>query len=90
MSGLSKTKHLPINMIHISLQPNASVEVTLNNDSIEKVRVIKLLGVKILNDLKWDSHAASIISKVSIRLRSFTILKRSGMEKNKRGMCLKN
>ncbi len=31
----SKTKHLPIN---VTLQPNASLELTLNNDSIEKCK----------------------------------------------------
>ncbi len=35
----SKTKHLPI---HLTLQPNATVQLTLNNDSLEKVKVAKL------------------------------------------------
>ncbi len=36
----STTEHLPIN---ITSQPNASIELTLNNDSIEKLKVAKLL-----------------------------------------------
>ncbi len=29
---------------NVTLQPNGSVELTLNNDLIEKVKVTKLLG----------------------------------------------
>ncbi len=57
-----------------------TVDLTLNNDSIGKVKVAKIFGVKIQNDLNWDSHVVSIVSKANNRLRSLTILKRSGME----------
>ncbi len=40
----SKPKQLPINFI---LQTNASVELTLNNNSGEKVNLTKLLEVRI-------------------------------------------
>ena len=75
-----KTKHLPINFTN---QQGASVDLTLNGEPIEKVKVAKLLGVQIQSDLKWDAHVTSIVSKASSRLRSLTILKRSGMSQNK-------
>ncbi len=39
-------------MINFTLQPNASVELTLNSDATEKINVAKIVGVKIQNDMR--------------------------------------
>jgi hypothetical protein len=41
--------------------------VLINNKAIDVVANVKLLGLNITNDLKWNCHVSEIIRKVSIR-----------------------
>ena len=76
----TKTKQLSINF---SFDKYASQDLYISDQLIEKCDVVKLLGVKIQNDLKWDSHINSIVSKASQRLRIITVLKHSGYNTEK-------
>ena len=51
----------------------------VDNNTVEKVHVFKLLGVNIDDKLKWNSHINSICSKASARLYFLKQLKRSGV-----------
>ena len=53
--------------------------LSCNNNIIERVNVLKLLGVLIDNDLKWDSHINSICAKASSRLFFVKQLKRNSV-----------
>ncbi len=76
----TKTKQLSINFSH---QKQASQNLHISNQPIEKCNVVKLLGVLIQNDLKWDSHINSIVQKASQRLRMISVLKHSGYDTEK-------
>jgi hypothetical protein len=54
--------------------------LTLNNITIDRVSVFKLLGVLISNDLSWEENTNSIISKCAPRLYYLKQLRRSGMQ----------
>jgi hypothetical protein len=71
----SKTKHLPVNF---TKQQESSQDLYIEGQYIEKNKVVKLLGVYIQDDLKWDQHVHSIVTKASQRLRIIRVLKRSG------------
>ena len=51
-------------------------DFVINNVQLNRVSQIKLLGVTIQNDLKWNCHIGDIVSKASRRLYSLCILKR--------------
>ena len=61
-----KTKHLPVNF---TKQQESSQDLYIEDQYIEKEKVVKLLGVYIQDDLKWDQHVHSIVTKASQRLR---------------------
>ena len=67
----TETKHLPINF---TMNPKASSDLTMEGDVIIKVKVAKLLGVKIQDNLKWGIFVLMMVSKASSRLRSLQIL----------------
>ena len=71
----TKTKHLPVNF---TKDVEASQDLYIEGVYIEKQKVVKLLGVYIQSDLKWNTHVDSIVTKASQRLRIISILKRSG------------
>lgn len=60
-----------------SLQP-----LLINNQPLELVHTIKLLGVHLSNNLKWDIHIEHVCSKASKRLYALRILRRSGVPSN--------
>ncbi len=70
-----KAKHLPVNF---SKQKEGSQYLYIDGKYIEKQNVVKLLGVHIQKDLKWESHVNAIITKASQKLRIISVLKRSG------------
>ena len=76
----TKTKQLSINFSH---QKQASQNLHISNQPIEKCNVVKLLGVLIQNDLKWDSHIHSVVQKASQRLHMISVLKHSGYDTEK-------
>ena len=49
---------------------------TLNDISLNNVNHLKLPGVTIQSDLKWDIHVADIVSKASRRLFTLCILRK--------------
>ena len=53
--------------------------IIINNKSVEVVTVVKLLGVTVSNDLKWNSHIANTGKKVSTRLYFLRQLERAGL-----------
>ena len=55
------------------------VALQLNDCVLKQHNVIKLLGVYIQADLKWDVHVAKIISKASSRLYILRRLKHHGL-----------
>jgi len=46
--------------------------------NIERVTTFRLLGVHVMNDLKWAQHVEAISSKAASRLHFLKQLKRSG------------
>ena len=53
--------------------------IVINEKAIEMVSNVKLLGLNISNDLKWNCHVAEISRKVSTRLYFLKQLKRAGV-----------
>jgi hypothetical protein len=53
--------------------------VLINNKAIDVVANVKLLGLNITNDLKWNCHVSEIIRKVSTRLYFLKQLKRANV-----------
>ena len=51
--------------------------VTINNKSIEVVTSVKLLGLTISNNLKWNAHIENVIRKGASRLYLLRQLKRA-------------
>jgi len=49
---------------------------------IERVTKLKLLGVHISDDLRWQSHVNALYNKVPSRLHFLKVLKRSGVDPN--------
>ena len=58
-----------------SLQP-----LMVNNQHLETVHTIKLLGVYLKSDLKWIKHVTHICSKASKRLYALRLLKHNGVQ----------
>ena len=56
--------------------PDSFKEVTINNKPIEVVTCVKLLGLTISNNLKWNAHIDNVIKKESSRLYQLRQLKR--------------
>ena len=54
--------------------------VTANGQAIPQVTSLKLLGVTIQNNLKWDTHVDNMISKANGRKYFILVLKRLGVE----------
>ncbi len=71
----TETKHLPINF---AKQKEGSQDLYIDGKYIEKQNVVKLLGVHIQKDLKWESHVNAIVTKASQKLRITSVLKKSG------------
>jgi hypothetical protein len=57
---------------------NPPPQIVVNDDTVERVTLFKLLGV-IANNLNWDEHVASIYAKANKRLHFLKLLKRSSV-----------
>lgn len=53
------------------------------------VKTVKILGVHLDADLKWNTHVSSIVSKTAFLLRSFAYLRRFGMKTEIMVVCYK-
>ena len=51
--------------------------IWVNHQTLETVKSIKLLGLNISSDLKWNAHVLELVRKVSTRLYFLRQLKRS-------------
>ena len=72
----SKTKELRVNF---SACPPSFPPIVINNQPVDIVKHVKLLGVTISDDLKWNSHVDVICTKASKRLYALRLLKRSAL-----------
>ena len=45
-----------------------SLNVPFNRQTLETVNTIKLLGLNIISDLKWNVHVSELVRKISRRL----------------------
>ena len=59
-----KTKELVIS----SVLKDPPTPVTLSGTRVERVTTFRLLGVHVMNDLKWAQHVKAISSKAASRL----------------------
>ena len=54
--------------------------ILINDKELECVEDAKILGLRILNNLKWNNHISDIIKKVNSRLYFLSLLKHSGVK----------
>ena len=73
-----KTKQMIVGPLGLQAVP----EFSFNGNIIERVRVFKLLGLCIDQNLKWNSHTNATYAKASSRLFLLKQLKRSGVVTN--------
>ena len=60
--------------------PNTVIPpICIGNHQLELVSSLKLLGVKIRDDLKWNGHIDYIYCKATKRLYTLRVLKRAGV-----------
>ena len=52
-----------------------SPKITIGNQELNEVTVVKLLGVLVQNDLKWNCHVDDIVKRASMKLHMLRILK---------------
>jgi len=72
--NVKKTREMLIGRaLKVSMPP-----VVLNSQPIQRVDILKLLGVDISNDLKWAQHVNVISLKATFRLYFLKQLKRAG------------
>ena len=69
--------------LRIDFKQNRSIfsPVSINDKQIEVVNEVKLLGMTLRSDLRWNSHVHNIISKCSKRLYLLIQLKRANVAK---------
>ena len=70
----TKCKGLPISFPRSA---DSFEAVTINNKPIEVVTSVKLFGLTISNNLKWNAHIENVIKKESSRLYQLRQLKRA-------------
>ena len=72
-----KTEDFTVSFLHS--QPSVEPLIA-DNQTLEVVNTIKLLGVYLTSDLKWTTHVRHISSKANKRLYALRILKRNGVQ----------
>lgn len=65
--------------VSFSRNPYVSGPLRLSGEDLQSTDVIKILGVKITKNLKWDVHISDIVKRASGRLFMLTTLKRFGL-----------
>lgn len=66
-------------MLVTASHSQAAAKVTAGDITIPLVESIKLLGVTVQSDLKWDTHVQNMISKANSRKYFVLVLKRAGV-----------
>ncbi len=74
--NVAKTKELIVNYRRKEHQFDA---ITINGETVERVKDFKFLGVTISEDLTWDSHTDHIVKKAQQRLYHLRRLRKFGM-----------
>ena len=64
--------------------------VKVNDTNLEVLDTVKLLGLNLSSDLRWNTHISEIISKVASRLYFLRELKRSKVACKKVSFILRN
>ena len=54
--------------VHFGKTMLQSLKLTINNQVLQQVEIVKVLGVFIQADLKWDKHIHEIVKKANIRM----------------------
>ena len=75
---LNETKCKELRISFAKFKPDFA-PIRINDKDIEVVTSLKLLGLNISNDLKWNTHISEIVRKVSTRLYFLKQLKRAGL-----------
>ena len=60
--------------------PRIYVPLNVNNQLFEVVSAVKLLGVTITQDLKWNTHVENIVQKAAKRIYLLKQLKRADVD----------
>ena len=70
--------------LRISLKKNPGTyeNITINGNTIDVVRSVKILGVTLQSNLKWNEHINNIVKKASKRLYFLSQLKRAKVPSN--------
>ena len=74
--NVSKTQEM---IVDYTKNKTTHPAIEINGKKVERVEEVKLAGVIIQSNLKWDSHVSAIIKKASSRLHFLVMLKRSGL-----------
>lgn len=77
--NLSKTVEMIISFKKDCFDPPS---LHLNGNELHRVKITKLLGLVISNDLSWSEHVSNICKKASKRLYFLILLRRSGLCKD--------
>lgn len=65
--------------ISFAKTPRTYAELNIANNTVEVVQAVKILGVTIQNNLKWNQHINNITKKAAKRLYFLTQLKRANV-----------
>jgi hypothetical protein len=76
--SLNPTKCMSMTVC-FSRQQNVHVPLTIADKDLAEVDVVKILGVQISADLKWDTHIGAVIKRASSRLYMLSTLKKFNM-----------
>ena len=71
-----KTKKMFISTKRPPVPPNP---INIHGQSIERVKVFKLLGVWVQDNLSWDHHVSHMLSRAATRLYYLRQLRRAGL-----------
>ena len=59
--------------------PPPSLALQINDHHLNQLQTVKLLGVHIQQDLKWDTHIDSILQRANSRIHMIRVLKGHGL-----------
>ncbi len=68
--------------ISFKKNPGTYDSITINGNTIDVVRSVKILGVTLQSNLKWNEHINNIVKKASKRLYFLSQLKRAKVPSN--------
>lgn len=75
---LNPSKCMFMDITFVKEPPNHP-PLRLSGQDLQSTEVVKILGIKITNDLKWNVHIADVTKRASGRLFMLSMLKRHGL-----------